>query len=88
MLDEENVLYIREINQWPSRFEADAENMTRDAKRGGKGSHPMIDDDMLPPRYLLNVFLHNIVILSESDCSDEEDCEDEDDEDEEMEGIN
>ncbi|KAK6757484.1 hypothetical protein RB195_015359 [Necator americanus] len=49
VLDEENVLYIRSQNKWPSRFEEQARLMTRDAKRGTKGDNAMIDDDMLPP---------------------------------------
>ncbi|RCN49213.1 putative translation initiation factor eIF-1A [Ancylostoma caninum] len=50
VLDEENVLYIRSQNKWPSRFEEQARLMTRDAKRGTTGENVMIDDDMLPPR--------------------------------------
>ncbi|KAK5973344.1 Blast:Centrosomal protein of 97 kDa [Trichostrongylus colubriformis] len=49
VLDEENVLYIRSMKKWPTRFEDQARMMTRDAKRGGKGEDAMIDDDMLPP---------------------------------------
>ncbi|CAI4223279.1 unnamed protein product [Auanema sp. JU1783] len=67
VLDEESVLYIREIKKWPVHFEDCAEQMTRNAKRGNTGDHPMIDDDMLPP--------------SDSDYSDEEDDDEEMDED-------
>ncbi|PAV69531.1 hypothetical protein WR25_11998 [Diploscapter pachys] len=51
ILDDENVLHIRESKKWPERFESQAEALTREAKRGGakEGGHPMIDDDMLPP---------------------------------------
>ncbi|PIO55904.1 hypothetical protein TELCIR_22705 [Teladorsagia circumcincta] len=49
VLDEENILYIRSLNKWPTRFEEQARMMTRDAKRGGTGENTMIDDDMLPP---------------------------------------
>ncbi|VDM36943.1 unnamed protein product [Toxocara canis] len=65
VLDDENVLYIREQKLWPlrsvqiyaelaefvSRFEQDAERLTREAKRdiGGDRKHEVIDADMLPP---------------------------------------
>lgn len=56
MLDEENVLYIREMKKWPVHFEDEAEQMTRDSKRGNKGDHPMIDEDMLPPRSVFSFY--------------------------------
>lgn len=34
VLDNENVLYIRENKKWPKKFEAEAEAMTRHSKRG------------------------------------------------------
>ncbi|CAI5451780.1 unnamed protein product [Caenorhabditis angaria] len=68
VLDEENILYIRECEKWPKLFEAEAEQMTREAKRGGKANDQMIDDDMLPP--------------SDSE-EDEEEYEDEEEEAEE-----
>uniref|UniRef100_A0A915C6G3 Probable RNA-binding protein EIF1AD n=1 Tax=Parascaris univalens TaxID=6257 RepID=A0A915C6G3_PARUN len=51
VLDDENVLYIREHKLWPSRFERDAEQLTREAKRdvSGDKKHEVIDADMLPP---------------------------------------
>ncbi|KHN80746.1 putative RNA-binding protein EIF1AD [Toxocara canis] len=51
VLDDENVLYIREQKLWPLRFEQDAERLTREAKRdiGGDRKHEVIDADMLPP---------------------------------------
>ncbi|KAF8386562.1 hypothetical protein PRIPAC_75704 [Pristionchus pacificus] len=61
VLDAENVLYIREQNKWPQRFEAEAKLLTREMKRGGedkeetvedkdkKVTKSIIDDDMLPP---------------------------------------
>ncbi|CAO4379791.1 unnamed protein product [Caenorhabditis nigoni] len=48
ILDQDNVLYIRELGKWPSCFEEHALKMTREAKRG-KANDKMIDDDMLPP---------------------------------------
>ncbi|CAI2354462.1 unnamed protein product [Caenorhabditis sp. 36 PRJEB53466] len=48
ILDQENVLYIRELGKWPACFEEQALKMTREAKRGN-ASDQMIDDDMLPP---------------------------------------
>lgn len=50
ILDQDNVLYIRELGKWPTCFEENALKMTREAKRG-QTSDKMIDDDMLPPRY-------------------------------------
>lgn len=79
VLDAENVLYIREQNKWPERFEAEAKLLTREMKRGvddkeeesedkrKRVTQSIIDDDMLPP--------------SGSD-SDEEDEDEEDDEEE------
>ncbi|CEF62493.1 Probable RNA-binding protein EIF1AD [Strongyloides ratti] len=53
ILDEENILYIREHKQWPDKFEEHALKMTREAKRNTKDSnlesHCGIDADMLPP---------------------------------------
>uniref|UniRef100_A0A0N5BN53 Probable RNA-binding protein EIF1AD n=1 Tax=Strongyloides papillosus TaxID=174720 RepID=A0A0N5BN53_STREA len=70
ILDEENILYIREHKQWPVKFEEHALKMTREAKRNIKNSdlesHCGIDADMLPP--------------SDSDNSCDEDEEDEEDE--------
>lgn len=57
ILDQENVLYIRDNNKWPECFEKQALAMTRSAKRGTT-SNATIDPDMLPP--------------SESDDSEEE----------------
>ncbi|EFP10899.1 hypothetical protein GCK72_017596 [Caenorhabditis remanei] len=48
ILDQENVLYIRELGKWPSCFEEQALKMTRESKRGNTNDQ-MIDDDMLPP---------------------------------------
>lgn len=48
ILDQDNVLYIRELGKWPLCFEEHALKMTREAKRG-KASDKLIDDDMLPP---------------------------------------
>ncbi|KAL6744087.1 hypothetical protein Aduo_017059 [Ancylostoma duodenale] len=80
VLDEENVLYIRSQNKWPSRFEEQARLMTRDAKRGTTGENVMIDDDMLPPSDSDEYDEdegdgdddENDESLSEGDCSDEE----------------
>ncbi|GMR58999.1 hypothetical protein PMAYCL1PPCAC_29194, partial [Pristionchus mayeri] len=61
VLDAENVLYIREQNKWPQRFEAEAKLLTREVKRGmdekeeaggereKKVTKSIIDEDMLPP---------------------------------------
>ncbi|MCP9256903.1 DNA-directed DNA polymerase [Dirofilaria immitis] len=53
ILDNENVLYIRDQKMWPKRFEIYAESITREAKRGtvasGTKKHDVIDEDMLPP---------------------------------------
>uniref|UniRef100_A0A0N4ZRF8 Probable RNA-binding protein EIF1AD n=1 Tax=Parastrongyloides trichosuri TaxID=131310 RepID=A0A0N4ZRF8_PARTI len=53
ILDVENILYIREHKKWPVKFEEQAMNMTREAKRniknGQQDSHCGIDADMLPP---------------------------------------
>uniref|UniRef100_A0AAF5D0F9 Probable RNA-binding protein EIF1AD n=1 Tax=Strongyloides stercoralis TaxID=6248 RepID=A0AAF5D0F9_STRER len=68
ILDEENVLYIREHKQWPSKFEEDALKMTRESKRNTKSSdlesHCGIDADMLPPD-------------DSDDCSDDNESEEE-----------
>ncbi|CAJ0950298.1 unnamed protein product, partial [Mesorhabditis belari] len=50
ILDEENVLHLREKKIWPERFEAQAIQMTRNAKKGveEKTESNWIDDDMLP----------------------------------------
>lgn len=72
ILDQDNVLYIRELGKWPTCFEEQALKMTREAKRG-KTSDKMIDDDMLPP--------------SESEEDDDDESEEEEDtcdEDEEV----
>lgn len=47
ILDQENILYIRDNNQWPECFETQAIAMTRSAKRG-TNSNSTIDPDMLP----------------------------------------
>uniref|UniRef100_A0A8R1DGI8 Probable RNA-binding protein EIF1AD n=1 Tax=Caenorhabditis japonica TaxID=281687 RepID=A0A8R1DGI8_CAEJA len=80
ILDQENVLYIRELGKWPACFEEQALKMTRESKRGA-ANDKMIDDDMLPP--------------SESEDEDDEgeetfddDIDDEEDEDEEEEEFN
>uniref|UniRef100_A0A0R3RHL4 Probable RNA-binding protein EIF1AD n=1 Tax=Elaeophora elaphi TaxID=1147741 RepID=A0A0R3RHL4_9BILA len=69
ILDNENVLYLREQKVWPKRFEVYAESITREAKRGiasgGPKRHDVIDEDMLPPS---------------DDNDDECDSSDEDDE--------
>lgn len=70
ILDQENVLYIRELGKWPSCFEEHALKMTRESKRGNANDN-MIDDDMLPPSE------------SEED-SDESEKEETNDEDEEV----
>ncbi|GMS80079.1 hypothetical protein PENTCL1PPCAC_2254, partial [Pristionchus entomophagus] len=82
VLDAENVLYIREHNKWPERFETEAKLLTREVKRGvddkeemvkeknKKVTQSIIDDDMLPP--------------SGSDEGSEEE-EDEDDAEDELE---
>ncbi|CAL2045167.1 unnamed protein product [Caenorhabditis brenneri] len=67
ILDQENVLYIRELGKWPACFEEHALKMTREAKRG-KTSDKLIDDDMLPPSE------------SEDDESEGEETYDEDEE--------
>ncbi|VDK48468.1 unnamed protein product [Anisakis simplex] len=71
VLDDENVLHIREEELWPQRFEQDAEKLTREAKRHvnvENKKHQVIDADMLPP--------------SDSESSEEdEDEEAEDDQD-------
>ncbi|VDN28279.1 unnamed protein product [Gongylonema pulchrum] len=52
ILDDENILYLRERRAWPERFEIYASSITREAKRGvsanGIRKHDVIDDDMLP----------------------------------------
>lgn len=48
ILDQENVLYIRDNKKWPECFEKEALAMTRSAKRGTT-SNETIDPDMLPP---------------------------------------
>uniref|UniRef100_A0A915ENV9 Probable RNA-binding protein EIF1AD n=1 Tax=Ditylenchus dipsaci TaxID=166011 RepID=A0A915ENV9_9BILA len=48
VLDTENVLHIRTEGQWPKKFEAEAEAMTRCSKRG-VDTNVNIDPDMLPP---------------------------------------
>ncbi|CAG9537954.1 unnamed protein product [Cercopithifilaria johnstoni] len=52
ILDNENVLYLREQKIWPKRFEVYAESITRETKRGivagGPKRHDVIDEDMLP----------------------------------------
>ncbi|CAB3397299.1 unnamed protein product [Caenorhabditis bovis] len=80
VLDEENVLYIRELQKWPSRFESEAEKMTREAKRGTK-SDQMIDDDMLPPS-------DSEEDEEESEDSDESDVDEEEEEEEEFDTYN
>ncbi|VDO29908.1 unnamed protein product [Onchocerca flexuosa] len=63
ILDNENVLYLREQKIWPKRFEVYAESITREAKRGivagGAKRHDVIDEDMLPS----------------SDTNDDDECE-------------
>ncbi|UMM35542.1 hypothetical protein L5515_008113 [Caenorhabditis briggsae] len=71
ILDQDNVLYIRELGKWPSCFEEHALKMTREAKRG-KANDKMIDDDMLPPSE-----------SEEEDDESEDEIEDTYDEDEE-----
>ncbi|MFH4978288.1 hypothetical protein AB6A40_004997 [Gnathostoma spinigerum] len=69
ILDDENVLYIRENKLWPERFEAEAELLTRQSKHRPSSNrdrgHEVIDADMLPP--------------SDTDESDEEGDINEDD---------
>ncbi|CAA94859.1 putative RNA-binding protein EIF1AD [Caenorhabditis elegans] len=73
ILDQDNVLYIRELGKWPTCFEENALKMTREAKRG-QTSDKMIDDDMLPPSE-----------SEEEDESEGEETYDEDDVDDEEE---
>ncbi|KAL3984742.1 Translation initiation factor 1A / IF-1 family protein [Acanthocheilonema viteae] len=67
ILDNENILYLREQKLWPKRFEVYAESITREAKRGvvagGPKRHNVIDEDMLP-----------------SSDNDDDECDSEDDE--------
>uniref|UniRef100_A0AC35TKJ2 Probable RNA-binding protein EIF1AD n=1 Tax=Rhabditophanes sp. KR3021 TaxID=114890 RepID=A0AC35TKJ2_9BILA len=71
ILDEENVLYIREHKLWPEKFEEEALAMTREAKRNpnGNATNGGIDEDMLPPSD------------SEEEYSDEEGSEEDDEDD-------
>uniref|UniRef100_A0A8R1XZ65 Probable RNA-binding protein EIF1AD n=1 Tax=Onchocerca volvulus TaxID=6282 RepID=A0A8R1XZ65_ONCVO len=66
ILDNENILYLREQKIWPKRFEVYAEGIIREAKRGiviGDAiRHDVIDDDMLPS----------------SDTDDDDECDEND----------
>lgn len=64
MPDVETILYAREQNVWPERFQNEAQALTRESKRNVKTAD-LIDEDMLPPS-------DNSSDTGESDASDEE----------------
>uniref|UniRef100_A0A0N5ADS7 Probable RNA-binding protein EIF1AD n=1 Tax=Syphacia muris TaxID=451379 RepID=A0A0N5ADS7_9BILA len=83
ILDDENVLFIREKQLWPKRFEQFAQRMTRDAKRHqdkpGVVKHEVIDSDMLPPSDTDEDEEDEDSGCSEEEHSDEDGSNDEDD---------
>ncbi|KAK0409971.1 hypothetical protein QR680_004871 [Steinernema hermaphroditum] len=75
VLDNENLLYVREHKLWPERFDAEADRLTGGKKNVDEDKHGFIDADMLPPSYSDEEY-------DEDETEDEEECEDEDSEEE------
>lgn len=48
VLDPETILYVKEQDLWPERFQKEAQALTRESKRNVKTTD-VIDEDMLPP---------------------------------------
>uniref|UniRef100_A0A1I7V000 Probable RNA-binding protein EIF1AD n=1 Tax=Caenorhabditis tropicalis TaxID=1561998 RepID=A0A1I7V000_9PELO len=87
ILDQDNVLYIRELGKWPACFEEHALKMTREAKRG-KTSDKLIDDDMLPPSESEEEDDESEEEEEEETYDENEEADDEEEEEEEFDTYN
>uniref|UniRef100_A0A1I8AB14 Probable RNA-binding protein EIF1AD n=1 Tax=Steinernema glaseri TaxID=37863 RepID=A0A1I8AB14_9BILA len=78
VLDNENLMYVREQKMWPERFEVEANRLTgrmnADEEKDG-----FIDADMLPPSYSDEEYDED---EEEEEDGDDEECEDEEEDSE------